>query len=424
MKPGRLVLSAALLLGAFLVLQLRGTGEAVPVRQPLSEFPSSLGGWEGRPATTLDVEVLNILKVKDYLMRRYTDQSGKSLWLYVGYWDSQRKGAQPHSPRNCLPGGGWEPLEATRLPIPLPDGQAPITVNRYRHPEGPAPAGGPLLVPVPGPGSGRGRWRPASTWSGTPSPGTERTGRSSECRCPCTGRASPTPRTRWSATSRRCTRSSGATCRTDGRGVAMVAFARRWPVLVLSVLVLGGALAGGCARSPEAKKARHLERGDKYFQKAQYKEALIEYANALRIEPSNARAIQQIGLSHYELGEWLQAFPFLMKTQQLAPDNQDVRIKVGSIYLRGRHLEEAEDAARTVLEKEPRNLEALGLLAGAADAPEEIDAAIQQLEAARGEHRQDVAVSRPAGEPLRPEARRGRRRARAEGSRRARAEVA
>ena len=131
MKPGRLVLSAALLLGAFLVLQLRGTGEAVPVRQPLSEFPSSLDSWEGRPATTLDVEVLNILKVKDYLMRRYTDRSGKSLWLYIGYWDSQRKGAQPHSPRNCLPGGGWEPLEAKRIAIPLPDGQAPITVNRY-----------------------------------------------------------------------------------------------------------------------------------------------------------------------------------------------------------------------------------------------------------------------------------------------------
>ncbi len=131
MKPGRLVLSAALLLGAFLVLQLRGTGEAVPVRQPLSEFPSSLDSWEGRPATTLDVEVLNILKVKDYLMRRYTDRSGKSLWLYIGYWDSQRKGAQPHSPRNCLPGGGWEPLEAKRIAIPLPDGQAPITVNRF-----------------------------------------------------------------------------------------------------------------------------------------------------------------------------------------------------------------------------------------------------------------------------------------------------
>jgi tetratricopeptide (TPR) repeat protein len=166
----------------------------------------------------------------------------------------------------------------------------------------------------------------------------------------------------------------------------MVALSRRWPVLVLALLVLGGALAGGCARSPEAKKARYLERGDKYFQKAQYKEALIEYANALRIEPSNARAIQQIGLAHYALGEWLQSFPFLLKTQQLAPDNQDVRLKVGSIYLRGRHLEEAEAAARTVLGKDPRNLEALGLLASAADAPEEIDAAIQQVEAARGDH--------------------------------------
>jgi EpsI family protein len=131
MRPGRLLLSVALLLGAFLALQLRGTGEAVPVRQPLSTFPSSIGRWEGRAATALDVEVLNVLKVKDYLMRRYTDGTGRSLWLYIGYWDSQRKGAQPHSPRNCLPGGGWEPLEATRVTVPLPDGHAPITVNRY-----------------------------------------------------------------------------------------------------------------------------------------------------------------------------------------------------------------------------------------------------------------------------------------------------
>ncbi len=75
--------------------------------------------------------VLNILKVKDYLMRRYVDPSGRSLWLYIGYWDSQRKGAQVHSPKNCLVGAGWEPLEASRLTIPLPPPSAPITVNRY-----------------------------------------------------------------------------------------------------------------------------------------------------------------------------------------------------------------------------------------------------------------------------------------------------
>ena len=47
--------------------------------------------------------------------------------------------------------------------------------------------------------------------------------------------------------------------------------AQVWIAVLLTVLV---AMAG-CSRSPEAKKARHLERGDKYFSKAQYREALI-----------------------------------------------------------------------------------------------------------------------------------------------------
>jgi len=130
-QPVRLAISAALLVAVLLVLQLRGTGEAVPVRQALDSFPQVLGHWEGREATILEVEVLNILKVKDYLMRRYADPSGRSLWLYIAYWDTQRKGAQPHSPRNCLPGSGWEPLEASQLTISLPPPHGPITVNRY-----------------------------------------------------------------------------------------------------------------------------------------------------------------------------------------------------------------------------------------------------------------------------------------------------
>lgn len=127
----RAAVSCALLLGTLLVLQLRSTGEAVPIRTSLDAFPAALGDWQGREATVFEVEVLNVLKVKDYLMRRYVDPAGRSLWLYIGYWDTQRKGAQPHSPKNCLPGSGWEPLEASRVTIPLLPPHAPITVNRF-----------------------------------------------------------------------------------------------------------------------------------------------------------------------------------------------------------------------------------------------------------------------------------------------------
>jgi EpsI family protein len=64
-------------------------------------------------------------------MRRYVGPAGEVSWLYVGYWQSRRQGADIHSPKNCLPGGGWEPVEATRLAIPVEGAAQPITVNRY-----------------------------------------------------------------------------------------------------------------------------------------------------------------------------------------------------------------------------------------------------------------------------------------------------
>jgi EpsI family protein len=131
MKPGiRLAISCAVLLGALAILQLRSTG-AVPIRRSLDSFPDAIGGWQAREDSFLGAEVENSLKVDDYVIRRYADEAGDTIWLYVGYWASQRRGgAQVHSPRNCLPGAGWEPVEASRLVIELP-GRGPLSVNRY-----------------------------------------------------------------------------------------------------------------------------------------------------------------------------------------------------------------------------------------------------------------------------------------------------
>jgi len=127
----RLLVSGALLAATLVGLQLRSTGEAVPLRRPLASFPTALGEWQARETSPLDVDTLQVLRPADYLVRRDVDKAGRSLWLYIGYWDSQRKGAQPHSPKHCLPGGGWEPLEASTISIPLGAGAAPLVVNRF-----------------------------------------------------------------------------------------------------------------------------------------------------------------------------------------------------------------------------------------------------------------------------------------------------
>src|SRR2546425_13189359 len=139
--------------------------------------------------------------------------------------------------------------------------------------------------------------------------------------------------------------------------------AQAWiALLLLSVLVV----MTGCSKSPEAKKTQHLERGDKYYAKAQFREAIIEYTNVIRIDVKNARAYRQIALAHYELGELGQALPYLMKSQELDPEDLDARLKLGSIYLLARQPAKAREQVTTVLEKDPANFEALLLWAATA----------------------------------------------------------
>jgi EpsI family protein len=51
---------------------------------------------------------LDALKLDDYLLADYGDGAGSAVNLYMAYYTSQRKGEAVHSPRSCLPGGGWQ----------------------------------------------------------------------------------------------------------------------------------------------------------------------------------------------------------------------------------------------------------------------------------------------------------------------------
>src|SRR5205823_74298 len=166
-----------------------------------------------------------------------------------------------------------------------------------------------------------------------------------------------------------------------GGSYSMLSIARMCAVLsILGIVVLAG-----CARSPEAEKARHLGRADRYFGREQFREAVIEYANVLRIDGSHAHAVRQLALAHYHLGELGRAFPYLLKSRESDPGNLDVRLKLGTIYLMARRPADARREVALVLRKEPKNAEALLVWAQTAGTPQEIEAAIERLEEARTE---------------------------------------
>lgn len=99
-------------------------------RPQFAFFPNDIGVWRGQ-RSSLEPIYLDALKLDDYLLADYADDRGQSVNLYVAYYDSQRKGASVHSPKSCLPGGGWRMLELSRHEIAGVDiGGRPLTVNR------------------------------------------------------------------------------------------------------------------------------------------------------------------------------------------------------------------------------------------------------------------------------------------------------
>jgi len=129
--PARWLASVCVLGATLLYLQFFAAGDRVLPRKSLALFPVVVDGWRSVQSEILADADLEVLKPSDYLVRLYIDSNGEEASLYIGYWESQRKGAQVHSPKNCLPGGGWEPIEATRMRIPVRGGDQSIEVNRY-----------------------------------------------------------------------------------------------------------------------------------------------------------------------------------------------------------------------------------------------------------------------------------------------------
>lgn len=133
MKAGiRYWLMVAVLLGATTGMAYLSHGESTPPAKPLSEFPSKMGPFAQVMEWPLDKETLNVLRVTDYLNRGYWEpgMNRDLMGLYIGYFRSQRTGATIHSPKNCLPGAGWNPTQASIYQLPLNDGRK-VPVNLY-----------------------------------------------------------------------------------------------------------------------------------------------------------------------------------------------------------------------------------------------------------------------------------------------------
>jgi EpsI family protein len=127
-----IVLAVTLLCGAAAVVRANRPEQAPP-RVSFQQFPEKLGDWTGQELPRMEDRILAILGVDDYLNRAYSRPDRTAAGLYIGYYKSQRQGDSIHSPQNCLPGSGWEPLASGTLTIATSalGAATNISVNRY-----------------------------------------------------------------------------------------------------------------------------------------------------------------------------------------------------------------------------------------------------------------------------------------------------
>ena len=109
--------------------------EIIPVRKSLVTFPVSIDGWQGKQEKLVP-GIIDILKLTDYVLNNYSRNTSLPVNLYVAYYESQRKNISPHSPRVCIPGGGWSISDLERVDIDLVSGKT-IPVNRVIIQKGP-----------------------------------------------------------------------------------------------------------------------------------------------------------------------------------------------------------------------------------------------------------------------------------------------
>lgn len=124
----RAFVAATVLAGGILATHSFKPKVATGLQRPLGEFPSSIGAShsEDRP---FEQQVVRAIGADDYINRAYLG-SKPPIELYIGYYKDQRSGDKIHSPKNCLPGSGWEPIHSARVQIGSVNG-IPVIVNGY-----------------------------------------------------------------------------------------------------------------------------------------------------------------------------------------------------------------------------------------------------------------------------------------------------
>ena len=132
----RIIIVCILLCATTIFLHNFSKGTVVPIKQSLDNFPGTLGKWTCIETGKLPDTVEQILGVDDYINRNYQAPNGRIINLYVSYFACM-EGKGFHSPRNCMPGSGWDVASLKPLTLYIRHSEGtPVVINQMTMQKG------------------------------------------------------------------------------------------------------------------------------------------------------------------------------------------------------------------------------------------------------------------------------------------------
>jgi len=127
---------------------------------------------------------------------------------------------------------------------------------------------------------------------------------------------------------------------------------------LILVIAFVAAFFAACNHDPNVRKQKYFESGERYFSKGKYREAIIQYRNAIEVDGAYSAAHYQLAQSYLKLQDWQHAYSELARTVELQPENYKARLDLANLLAfdgKPDHLKAAQDQVDVLMDKKPND---------------------------------------------------------------------
>ena len=148
------------------------------------------------------------------------------------------------------------------------------------------------------------------------------------------------------------------------------------------ILTLIATTFTGCSRDPNVRKQKYFHGGQRYFEKGEYREAAIEFVNAIKIDPSYTDAHYELAKTYLKTQQQQRAYQELARTLELQPENYSARFDMAELLIRARELQLAKEQTDWLLQQRPEDSKSHLVAAYLLAAEGDVSAAIAEIQKA------------------------------------------